>query len=76
MLISSYPESGSKDFNEFMDFIGDKTKLKGYKGYKAGLDVERSGPTLHATKPKSESSLSQIIPLVHTLTHQNMEDLK
>lgn len=34
-----FPESGSDAFNNFLDFLGEKVKLKGYKGYNGGLDV-------------------------------------
>eukprot|EP01120_Amphizonella_sp_Union-15-10_P014096 TRINITY_DN671_c0_g2_i2.p1 TRINITY_DN671_c0_g2~~TRINITY_DN671_c0_g2_i2.p1 ORF type:complete len:358 (+),score=67.09 TRINITY_DN671_c0_g2_i2:696-1769(+) len=38
----------SKRFNEFMDMMGTKTRLKGYKGYKGGLDTEHDTTGTHA----------------------------
>eukprot|EP01121_Diplochlamys_sp_Union-15-3_P011925 TRINITY_DN3502_c0_g1_i5.p1 TRINITY_DN3502_c0_g1~~TRINITY_DN3502_c0_g1_i5.p1 ORF type:complete len:354 (-),score=58.62 TRINITY_DN3502_c0_g1_i5:53-1114(-) len=38
----------SKLFSEFMDMIGTKTKLQGYKGYKGGLDTENNTTGSHA----------------------------
>lgn len=32
----------SQDFESFLDCIGDKIKLKGFKGYGGGLDTENS----------------------------------
>lgn len=32
-------ESSSAEYKGFLDFLGEKITLKGWKGYKAGLDV-------------------------------------
>jgi RAP1 GTPase activating protein 1 len=29
----------SNEFEEFLDFIGDRVKLEGWKGFRGGLDV-------------------------------------
>lgn len=29
----------SKDFEEFLDFLGDRVKLDGWRGFRGGLDV-------------------------------------
>lgn len=34
----------SADFEEFLNFLGDKVELKGWQGFRAGLDV-RTGTT-------------------------------
>ena len=31
---------GNEDWEEFLDFLGEKIQLKGWKKYRAGLDVE------------------------------------
>jgi hypothetical protein len=31
----------SKDFEEFLDFLGSRVALKGFTGYAAGLDTKR-----------------------------------
>ncbi len=36
---SFFAETGSDAFNSFLDFLGERVKLKGYKGYNGGLDV-------------------------------------
>jgi len=38
----------SKLFTEFMQMMGTKTKLQGYKGYKGGLDTEHNTTGTHA----------------------------
>lgn len=35
-------EEGSKDFEEFLSCIGEKVQLKGFKGYRGGLDVKEN----------------------------------
>ena len=32
-------DEGSEDYNQFLDFIGNKIPLKGWKKFRAGLDV-------------------------------------
>lgn len=32
--------NGSKDFDEFLEMLGDKVKLKGWTKYNGGLDIE------------------------------------
>ena len=34
-------EHGSPEFNEFLNFLGTKIKLKGHQGYAGGLDKKR-----------------------------------
>jgi hypothetical protein len=41
-------EAGSKEFHDFMDFLGEKVKLKGYKGFRGGLDVNENTTGTHS----------------------------
>jgi RAP1 GTPase activating protein 1 len=47
-------ESGSDAFNNFLDFLGEKVKLKGYKGYNGGLDVHENTTGTHSYATKHE----------------------
>jgi len=33
----------SEEFEEFLDFLGDRVKLLGWEGFRAGLDVKSMG---------------------------------
>jgi hypothetical protein len=37
----------SKDFEEFLDFLGSRVALNGFTGYAAGLDTKRKVVYLH-----------------------------
>jgi len=41
-------ENASDDFYEFMDWLGEKVKLKGFKGYNGGLDVHDNTTGTHS----------------------------
>jgi len=41
-------EHGSDDFHEFLDFIGNKVQLRGFAGYRAGLDVKTDTTGTHS----------------------------
>ena len=34
--------NGSNEFNEFLEMLGDKVPLNGWKSYRGGLDVHRT----------------------------------
>ena len=36
------PEQGSKEFNEFLSFLGNRVELAGWKGFAGGLDTSGS----------------------------------
>lgn len=44
----------SKEFEEFLNWIGEKIQLKGYKGYKGGLDVVNNTTGIHSYKTEFE----------------------
>ncbi len=44
-LLSS--EAGSPAFEEFLDFLGERIKLKGWTFYKGGLDVKSEKQAEH-----------------------------
>jgi hypothetical protein len=39
-VLTSSIVNGSKDFDEFLDMLGEKVQLKGWTKYNGGLDVE------------------------------------
>jgi len=41
-------EHGSNNFNEFINLLGDKIELKGWKGFRAGLDVINGNTGTHS----------------------------
>jgi len=49
----------SKEFREFIDFIGIKVKLKGWNGYKGGLDVKNDTTGLHSLYNTREFSINE-----------------
>ncbi|KAF2073139.1 hypothetical protein CYY_005555 [Polysphondylium violaceum] len=49
----------SKDLREFLDFIGTKVKLKGWEGYKGGLDVKNDTTGLHSIFNTREFSINE-----------------
>jgi hypothetical protein len=40
VYLTSSIVNGSKDFDEFLDMLGEKVQLKGWTKYNGGLDVE------------------------------------
>jgi hypothetical protein len=40
-MMNLYLETGSESFDTFLEILGDKVPLKGFQGFKAGLDVEK-----------------------------------
>lgn len=38
-MTSFSPDKGSPEFEEFLDFLGEKVELNGWTRYRAGLDV-------------------------------------
>jgi len=46
---------GSKDWEEFLDYIGEKVKLKGFTMYSGGLDTKRDSYGTHSIYEKHKS---------------------
>lgn len=40
--------SGSANFEEFLDLLGTKVRLQGFQGYRAGLDVKNDTTGLYS----------------------------
>eukprot|EP01103_Thecamoeba_quadrilineata_P017213 TRINITY_DN6008_c0_g1_i1.p1 TRINITY_DN6008_c0_g1~~TRINITY_DN6008_c0_g1_i1.p1 ORF type:complete len:594 (+),score=96.42 TRINITY_DN6008_c0_g1_i1:48-1784(+) len=41
-------EKGSHDFEEFLEFLGEKVSLQGWRGYRGGLDVTNNSTGTHS----------------------------
>lgn len=41
-------ESGSQQFEQFLNLLGERVRLKGWKGYRAELDVENDSTGTHS----------------------------
>jgi hypothetical protein len=71
MCYSTYsvPEHGSKEFEEFLVFLGQRVKLQGWDKYAGGLDtknnskgVESIYTEFHGLEIMSVSSLISLLP--------------
>lgn len=56
LLMPIYAEHGSAAFNEFLELLGSKVRLKHYPGYSAQLDVESKFRT-HGLQPLGAEAL-------------------
>ena len=55
---------GGPDYEDFLNFVGERITLKGYKGYRAGLDVV--GKKKKKTKTNKQTKKTRIISqIVH-----------
>lgn len=66
--LKPYPftEEVSPAFNQFLTFLGEKIELKGWKGYKAGLDINdgQTGTHSYYTKWQGYEIMFHVSPLL------------
>jgi len=67
----------SEGFKQFLNFLGEKIELKGWKGYRAGLDVEngQTGQYSYYTKWQGYEVMFHVSPLLpyHSTDPQQVE---
>ena len=59
-------ESTSPAFRQFLDFLGERIELKGWKGYRAGLDVKENQTGTHSyyTKWQGYEVMFHVSPML------------
>jgi RAP1 GTPase activating protein 1 len=75
-MFSNNWESTSPGFRQFLNFLGERIELKGWKGYRAGLDVNSSLTGAHSYYTKWQGyeimyHVSVLLP--HTEENQQLE---
>jgi len=65
-LFNNKNEETSKEFKEFLNFIGERIELKNWKGYRAGLDVNENLTGTHSvyTKWQGYEIMFHVAPLL------------
>lgn len=70
-------DNTSDAFKQFLNFLGERIELKGWKGYRAGLDVNegQTGKHSYYTKWQGYEVMFHVAPLLphSTADHQQLE---
>ena len=76
-IFANTAEDASQDYNDFLDFLGDRIALKGWKKYRAGLDVTADNTGVTSVFTEHENGRYQIMYHVATmLPNQAIDEQK